>query len=107
MEQAWVLTEDEALELVAFLVTAARTQVDEAAEYGPMRLMMAANRLMEAACSRVSAPAREFLTSAIACVPQLATPMSASEDYVERLDALCSALAVYLAGRYDRGSTRS
>lgn len=107
MEQAWVLTEDEALELVAFLVTAARTQVDEAAEYGPMRLMMAAHRLMEAACPRVSAPAREFFTSAIASLPQLATPMSAAEDYVERLDALCAALAVYLAGRYDRGSTRS
>src|SRR4028119_1934433 len=33
----WVLDEDEAVELLAYLITAARTQVDEAAEYGPMR----------------------------------------------------------------------
>jgi Family of unknown function (DUF6092) len=37
-----VLTEDEALELLAFLVTAARTQLDEAAEYGSLRLLTAA-----------------------------------------------------------------
>ncbi len=44
---AWVLDEDEALELLAYLVTAARTQVDEAAEYGPLRLLTAAHRLGE------------------------------------------------------------
>src|SRR3954471_9290713 len=44
---AWVLDEDEALELLAYLVTAARTQVDEAAEYGPLRLLTAAVRLSE------------------------------------------------------------
>ena len=45
MASAMVLTEDEALELLAFLVTAARTQLDEAAEYGPLRLLTAAGRL--------------------------------------------------------------
>src|SRR3954464_3598940 len=40
-----VLSEDEALELLAYLITAARTQVDEAAEYGPLRLLTAARRL--------------------------------------------------------------
>src|SRR5262249_1912902 len=44
MASTMVLTEDEALELLAFLVTAARTQVDEAAEYGPLRLLTAAGR---------------------------------------------------------------
>jgi hypothetical protein len=34
----WVLDEDEALEVLAYLVTAARTPgADEAAEYGPLR----------------------------------------------------------------------
>jgi hypothetical protein len=42
MAAAFVLTEDEAVELLAFLVTAARTQVDEAAEHGPLRLSHAA-----------------------------------------------------------------
>jgi Family of unknown function (DUF6092) len=49
-----VLTEDEALELLAFLVTAARTQLDEAAEYGPLRLLSAASRLADAVAGRVS-----------------------------------------------------
>jgi hypothetical protein len=34
-----VLSEAEGLELLAYLVTAARTQLDEAAEYGPFRLL--------------------------------------------------------------------
>src|SRR5947208_656239 len=45
MAARMVLSEDEAVELVAFLVTAARTQVDEAAEYGSLRLLTAAGRL--------------------------------------------------------------
>ena len=45
MPSAMVLTEDEALELLAFLITAARTQLDEAAEYGPLRMLTAAGRL--------------------------------------------------------------
>ncbi len=36
------LAHDAALEVLAFLVTAARTQTEEAAEYGPMRLLMGA-----------------------------------------------------------------
>ena len=40
-----VLSEEDALELLAFLVTAARTQVDEAAEYGSLRLLTAAGRV--------------------------------------------------------------
>jgi nitroreductase len=55
MDSPWVLDEDDALDLLAFLVTAARTQVDEAREYGPMRLLMAAHRLAEAMAPRSSA----------------------------------------------------
>jgi hypothetical protein len=47
MASAMVLTEDEALELLAFLITAARTQLDEAAAYGPLRLLTAAGRLAD------------------------------------------------------------
>ena len=42
-----VLDEGDAIELLVYLVTAARTQVDEAAEYAPMRLLTAAGRLAE------------------------------------------------------------
>jgi hypothetical protein len=50
MSENFVLTEDEALELLAFLVTAARTQVGEPHEYGPLHLLIAANRLGDFIC---------------------------------------------------------
>ena len=46
-ESMHVLDEGDAVELLVYLVTAARTQVDEAAEYAPMRLLTAAGRLAE------------------------------------------------------------
>lgn len=53
-----VLTEDEALELVAFLVTAARTQLDEASEYGSLRLLTAATGLRMGRRARLPGDAR-------------------------------------------------
>ena len=53
-DRVWVLDEDEALELLAYLLTAARTQVDEAAEYGPLRLLTAAHRLADRIAPRSS-----------------------------------------------------
>ncbi len=45
MANMMVLSQDEALEFVAFLVTGARCLMDEAVDYGPMRLLEAAERL--------------------------------------------------------------
>ena len=42
MTSVRVLDERDGVELLIYLVTAARTQVDEAAEYAPMRLLTAA-----------------------------------------------------------------
>lgn len=46
-ERPGALSPAAVLEVLAYLVTAARTQVDEAAEYGPMRLLTAAQRIAE------------------------------------------------------------
>ena len=62
MSGDWVLDEDDALELLAYLITAARTQVDEAAEYGPMRLLIAAHRLGEMMVPRSSDATDAFVT---------------------------------------------
>jgi len=105
-QTTWVLNEDEALELLAFLVTAARTQVDEAPEYGPMRLMMAAARLVETLQSRATVSTRTFLTSVADRMPGLATPMSDAQDYGQRLDALCAALAAYLDAHFRTGGSQ-
>ena len=74
MTAPWVLDEDDALELLAYLVTAARTQVDEAAEYGPMRLLTAAHRLAEAMGPRASAATAAALAGPLADMPLLAVP---------------------------------
>jgi len=61
MASAMVLTEDEALELLAFLITAARTQLDETAEHGPLRLLTAARWLADCTAERASPATCDFL----------------------------------------------
>jgi hypothetical protein len=99
-DRAWVLDEDEALELLAYLVTAARTQVDEAAEYGPLRLLTAAHRLAARIAPRSSDPTAAFIDGPLGQVPELAVPRAEREEYVGRLDDLCRALAAHLAARW-------
>src|SRR3954462_2259586 len=97
---AWVLDEDEALELLAYLVTAARTQVDEAAEYGPLRLLTAAVRLPGRLPPRSSDATAAFGAGSLEPLPVLAVPRSEREEYVARLDELCRALAAHLTARW-------
>jgi hypothetical protein len=95
-----VLDEDEALELLAYLVTAARTQVDEAAEYGPLRLLTAARRLGAAIAPRASASTAQFVTGPLVAVPELAVPRDRRDEYVTRLDEVCRALGAHLSGHF-------
>jgi hypothetical protein len=88
-----VLTEDEAIELLAYLVTAARTQIDEAAEYGPLRLLTAAQRLAGFIAPRVSTATRQLLEGPIQQVPQTATLSADPDGYTAALDCLCAAVA--------------
>ena len=98
MSSPTVLTEDEAIELLALLVTSARTQVDEPADYGPMRLLTAAQRLTGFIRDRVSPATREFLEASLEHYPrQLRT--SDPEDYTTRLDSLCGDVARHLVQR--------
>ena len=101
-----VLTEDEALELLAFLVTAARTQLDEASEYGSLRLLTAANRLADAVADRVSPETRAMLTGALRQVPELAVRTADPAGYAAALDDVCRAVAQHLVVHFgvDRGT---
>jgi hypothetical protein len=108
MADELVLTENEALELLSYLVCAARTQVDEAAEYAPMRLLTAAQRLGAALAPRAGAATREFAEGPLAAWPVLAVPRDAGHpadradraEYVARLDELCRALATHLTHHF-------
>jgi hypothetical protein len=91
-----VLTEDEALELLAFLVTAARTQLDEAAEYGSLRLLTAANRLADAVADRVSPATRALLIGPLRQIPELSVRTVDPAGYAAALDDVCRAVAEHL-----------
>lgn len=83
---------DPLVEVLAYLVTAARTQVDEAAEYGPMRLVTAARRLADAIRPQAP-PELAGLLTALDAVPETATPRSDPAAYAAMLDGLCAELA--------------
>ena len=100
MTDPMVLTEDEALEVLAYLVTAARTQVDEAAEYGPLRLITAAGRLADFVAPRASPSTRALLEGPLRQMPGTATK-SNDPEYAAELDAVCAALAQHLVARFD------
>lgn len=105
MPPAWVLDEDDALELLAYLVTSARTQIDEAAEYGPMRLLTAARRLADMMSARASEETQELVNGALQTMPLLAVPREnggsmTRAEYVAAVDELCRALAELLTARF-------
>ena len=89
---SFVLSEAGAVELLAYLITAARTQLDEAAEYAPLRLMTAARKLADAIESRASDPVQRLIAQ-LDEVPLTAVPRGDREAYTERIDAMCAAVA--------------
>ncbi|MGN6678671.1 MAG: DUF6092 family protein [Streptosporangiaceae bacterium] len=95
-EPVRVLAEGDGLELLAYLVTAARTQVDEAAEYAPMRLLTAAGRLAEMVEPNASAGLRPLLREVRQGFSETLVQAGDPARYVERLDALCRSVAEYL-----------
>jgi Family of unknown function (DUF6092) len=106
MATAMVLSEDEALELLAFLVTAARTQLDEAAEYGPLRLLTAAGRLADLMAPRASPETRALLEGPLRQVPETAVLTADPAGYVAGLDAVCRAVGQHLAAHFGLDRTR-
>jgi len=81
--------------VLAYLVSASRTQLDEAAEYAPMRMITAAQRLADALPEDVPEPVRD-LVAAIEGVPPTATPSVDPEAYTAIVDGLCGQVAACL-----------
>lgn len=96
MAGSLVLTEDEAFELLAFLVTSARIQQDEPAQYGSLRLLTAAERLSSFMMKRSSAEGRSFLAATLEDIERMTIYMSDVERFVASLDELCREIAQHL-----------
>jgi len=98
-----VLTEESALEVLAFLVTAARTQTEEAAEYGPMRLLMGARLLAQRIADQVPDDDQLHpLVTEIAGLQPVRTPTRDRDAYLASLDTLCERVAETLVAQAGR-----
>jgi hypothetical protein len=93
MSENWVLKEDEAVELLALLISSARIQMDEPAHYGPLRLLTATERLSGMILERASEKSRDFLQGNVDSIPELHMRMSDVEAYAAGLDGLCREVA--------------
>ena len=102
MSSKMVLTESEAMELLAFLVTAARTQIDEPPDYAPMRMVTAAGRLREFMLDRVSPEGHQFLKNFLDPVPK-SFRQAGLEQYSASLDELCRQIAKHLVDSSELG----
>jgi hypothetical protein len=107
MTSAMVLTEDEALELLAFLVTAARTQLEEAAEYGPLRMLTAAGRLADFIAERASPGTRGLLAGPLKELPDAALRSVDPTKYAAQLDVVCRAVGEHLVSHFGPGPERA
>ena len=93
MSEDWVLTETEAVELLALLISSARIQMDEPAHYGPLRLLTATERLSAMVLERSSEKSKDFLQDNLERIPELRMAMSDVETYSDGLDRLCREVA--------------
>src|SRR5262245_4378930 len=100
MAAAMVLTESEALELLAFLVTAARTQVDEPPEYAPLRLITAASRLADLVAERVSPDTKALIDGPLRHTADGMVRAIDPSSYTAALDELCREVAERLVRHF-------
>lgn len=96
MAKTNVLTEAQALELLALLLSSARIQLSEPKIYGPLRLLTAAERLSQLIYKQSSKEIKPFLKMLTDTAPDMHMRMSEEEWYKENLDMLCSEVAKQL-----------
>lgn len=96
MSENWVLTEEEAVELLALMITSSRTQMDEPTYYAPLRLLTATERLSAMIIERASEKSRDFLQDTIDRIPDMHMTMADVETYTEGLEHLCRQVAACL-----------
>jgi hypothetical protein len=99
MTQTTLLTEEQAIELFTFLITAARTQLDDPCSYASMRLLTAAEKLREFIRPGLSPEAQQLLDSTVEKTEHAQIIMNDSERYTAALDELCELVARHLVAR--------
>lgn len=99
MDDRLVLSEDEVFEVIAFLVTAARLLPEEPVDYGPARLLTAAQRLCAFAAPRSGVSSAFLGRLAEGIVPRLSSRHSDRDGFRAFLEESCRAIAREAARR--------
>jgi hypothetical protein len=100
-----VMTEDEAIELFAFLITSARSQLDDPCRYASMRLLTAAEELRHRIVDRVTPDTRAILRATEPKTSFAQTHTNDLEAYTAALDELCAETAGFLVERFGGSAT--
>ncbi len=99
MQESLVLSEEEAIELLTFLLASSRTQLDDPEHYGSMRLLSAAEHLRDCIMERSSAETRTLLKKTVEKTEQAHVLVNKTEEYTTALDELCALMASYLVDK--------
>ncbi|MDF3301404.1 DUF6092 family protein [Streptomyces tropicalis] len=102
MEDSTPPIRQDLLDVLCYLLASARTQLDEAAEYAPLRLLTAAERLATAMEPHADPALRPVLHAVRAGVSDTSVAEADPAAYAEGIDALCRTVAQHLldtAGR--------
>jgi hypothetical protein len=99
MAETLVLSEAEAIELFSFLVSSARTQLDEPCRYASMRVLTAAEILRDFVMERVSPDAQTLLEGTVNTITHAHVYMADTEVYTTALDDLCREVADYVVNQ--------
>ncbi len=107
MEKTKLLTEEQAIELFTFLITAARTQLDDPCLYASMRLLTAAEMLRDSIAGDASPEIQKLLATTREKTEHAQIIMNDVEAYTATLDQLCEMVAHYLVAHSDLAGGQS
>ena len=105
MNDQFVLTESDAIELYTLLVMSARTQLDEPAKYASMRLLDVATRMAMMIEGNVSPVLQTMLTETTDSISQSYNAMADKTAYAAAIDTVCAQVATFLVATSELGNS--
>lgn len=96
MIEHMVMSEDQGVELLAFLITSARCHLNDPPDYGSMRLLDAAERLSDFMKDRASPETQQLLALILEESPRIQSIIADRDQYTALLDELCRDVARHL-----------
>lgn len=99
MTEKMMLTEEQAVELFTFLISAARTQLNDPHHYASMRLLTAAEMLRDFITEQASSDMQKLLNATVDKSEHAQIIMNDTDAFADALDDLCIMVAQYLVER--------